>query len=149
MKLKQSEVTGEVSAVELRVGSPGICGRACTCLHRRGRELGFEQRTRCRAPEGYWRRVRTGSRRGNKRGKARDRPIGSRRVAAECPTFTDNSLGPLPWFRIIHSHSATSVDRGSVVEILRRDALVVQRARITLRLARNPLSPFRDVSAED
>ncbi|OAD51948.1 hypothetical protein WN48_03747 [Eufriesea mexicana] len=58
----------------------------------------------------------------NKRGKARDRPIRSRRVAAECPTFTDNSLGPPPWFRIIHSHSATLVDRGSVAEFLRRDA---------------------------
>ena len=37
--------------------------------------------------------------------RERDRPIRSRRVAAECPTFTDNLLGSPPWFRIIHSHS--------------------------------------------
>lgn len=58
----------------------------------------------------------------NKRVTARDRPVGSRRVAAECRTFTDNSLGPPTRFRIIHSHSATSVDRGSIAEFRRRDA---------------------------
>lgn len=43
-------------------------------------------------------------------------------AAAGCPTFTDNSLALPPWFRIIHSHCATSVDCGSDAQHLRRSS---------------------------
>lgn len=45
------------------------------------------------------------------------RAIETRGLASDRPTFTDDSLGSPPWFQVIHSHSATSTDRGSAARI--------------------------------